>query len=181
LFILLLIILHTLPFLLALHFSFCCTSYSSFFFSSSFISLFFSLFSFSLIFLFSYSSPVPPWPSASTTPPIYLRFFTLFQLLHSVHFIPYHTVAKIWSWVPRGLEPSLTVLERISRNLAVSQSICSRRSQWPLSLRQELSSLARTLGSWVRIPIEAWMSVLGIGLATAWPLVQGVLTNVVLN
>jgi hypothetical protein len=33
------------------------------------------------------------------------------------------------------------------------------RSQWPRGLRHELSSLARTLGSWVRIPLEAWMSV----------------------
>jgi hypothetical protein len=34
------------------------------------------------------------------------------------------------------------------------------RSQWPRSLRHELFSLARTLGSWVRIPPKAWMSVL---------------------
>jgi hypothetical protein len=34
-----------------------------------------------------------------------------------------------------------------------------RRSQRPRGLRQELSSLARTLGSWIRIPLEAWMSV----------------------
>jgi hypothetical protein len=42
------------------------------------------------------------------------------------------------------------------------------RSQWLRDLRQELSSLARTLGSWVRIPLEAWMSVfmLGSGLTT---------------
>jgi hypothetical protein len=32
-------------------------------------------------------------------------------------------------------------------------------SQWPRRLRYELSSLARTLGSWVRIPLKAWMSV----------------------
>jgi hypothetical protein len=31
------------------------------------------------------------------------------------------------------------------------------RSQ-PRGLRQELSSLAKTLGSWVRIPFKAWMS-----------------------
>jgi hypothetical protein len=34
-----------------------------------------------------------------------------------------------------------------------------RRSRWPRSLGLELSSLARTLGSWVRIPLKAWMSV----------------------
>jgi hypothetical protein len=33
------------------------------------------------------------------------------------------------------------------------------RSQWPRGLRHELSSLARTLRSWVRIPFKAWMSV----------------------
>jgi hypothetical protein len=33
------------------------------------------------------------------------------------------------------------------------------RSQWSHGLRHELSSAARTLGSWVRIPLEAWMSV----------------------
>jgi hypothetical protein len=32
------------------------------------------------------------------------------------------------------------------------------RSQWPRGLRHELSSLARILGSWVRIPLKAWMS-----------------------
>jgi hypothetical protein len=31
--------------------------------------------------------------------------------------------------------------------------------QWQLGLRHELSSPIRTLGSWVRIPLEAWMSV----------------------
>jgi hypothetical protein len=33
------------------------------------------------------------------------------------------------------------------------------RPQWPHGLRQEPSSPARTLGMWVRIPLEAWMSV----------------------
>jgi hypothetical protein len=33
------------------------------------------------------------------------------------------------------------------------------RSQWPRGLRHELSSLARTLRSRVRIPLNAWMSV----------------------
>jgi hypothetical protein len=47
------------------------------------------------------------------------------------------------------------------------------RSQWPRSVRHEMSPPAQTLGSWVRIPLEAWMSVcvysvfvLGSGLAT---------------
>jgi hypothetical protein len=33
------------------------------------------------------------------------------------------------------------------------------RSQWPRSLSYELSSPIETLGSWVRIPLKAWMSV----------------------
>jgi hypothetical protein len=33
------------------------------------------------------------------------------------------------------------------------------QTQWPRGLRHEPSSPARTPGSWVRIPIEAWMSV----------------------
>jgi hypothetical protein len=37
--------------------------------------------------------------------------------------------------------------------------VVNRRSKWPRSLRNEPSSPARTLGSWVRIPLKAWMSV----------------------
>jgi hypothetical protein len=33
------------------------------------------------------------------------------------------------------------------------------RSHWLRSLRRELSSLTRTLGSWVGIPLKAWMFV----------------------
>jgi hypothetical protein len=33
------------------------------------------------------------------------------------------------------------------------------RSQWPRALRHEPSLPARTLGSWVQIPLEAWLSV----------------------
>jgi hypothetical protein len=33
------------------------------------------------------------------------------------------------------------------------------RSQWPRGLRHELSSSARTLGSWVRVVPEAWIFV----------------------
>jgi hypothetical protein len=52
------------------------------------------------------------------------------------------------------------------------------RSRWRRGLRHELSSLTRTLGSWVRIPFKAWMSVsvysvfvlfcVDSGLATSW-------------
>jgi hypothetical protein len=54
-----------------------------------------------------------------------------------------------------------------------------RRPQWSRRLKHEPSSPSRKLGSWVRIPLEAWMSVcdlfcvcvvlpVGIGLATDW-------------
>jgi hypothetical protein len=50
----------------------------------------------------------------------------------------------------------------------------------------ELSSLAWTLGSWVRIPLKAWMFAfilivlpcVGSGIATGWSSVQGVLQTV---
>jgi hypothetical protein len=34
-----------------------------------------------------------------------------------------------------------------------------RPSQWPCGLRHEPSSPVRMLGSWIRIPVKAWMSV----------------------
>jgi hypothetical protein len=59
------------------------------------------------------------------------------------------------------------------------------RSQWPRNLRHELSSSARTLGTWVRIPLKAWMSgcvysvfVLGSGLSRGLIPIQGVLATV---
>jgi hypothetical protein len=38
------------------------------------------------------------------------------------------------------------------------QQVGTSRSQWPRGLSHEPSSPARTLGSWVRIPLKAWMS-----------------------
>jgi hypothetical protein len=57
------------------------------------------------------------------------------------------------------------------------------RSQWPRGLRHGMSSPARTLGSWVRIPVWTWMfafilfvlSYVSSGLATGWSFVEGVL------
>jgi hypothetical protein len=63
-------------------------------------------------------------------------------------------------------------------------------ARWPHGLRHELSSLSRTLESWVRIPLKAWMSVcafilcvcvvlcVGSGLATGRSLVEVVLPSV---
>jgi hypothetical protein len=64
--------------------------------------------------------------------------------------------------------------------------ICDGRSQWQRGLRHKLSSLALALGSWVRIPLKAWMSVLcvfvlscaGSGLETGWSPVEGALPTV---
>jgi hypothetical protein len=56
----------------------------------------------------------------------------------------------------------------ISRNYAqkliTGSKLCMvlavmHRSQWSRGLRHEMSSPAWTLGSWVRIPLEAWMFV----------------------
>jgi hypothetical protein len=43
------------------------------------------------------------------------------------------------------------------------------RPRWPRGLRHELSSLARTLGSWVRISLKAWMSVFAFILRLCCP------------
>jgi hypothetical protein len=81
---------------------------------------------------------------------------------------------------------SVTVVRLDIQNLLIWKYPCAEearcRSQWPRGLRHELSSSARTLGSWVRIPLEVWMSVcvysvfvlscVGSGLATGWSPVQ---------
>jgi hypothetical protein len=73
-----------------------------------------------------------------------------------------------------------------SRTVLAKQWIS--RSQWPRCLRNELSSLARTLGSWVPISLKAWIPMclfyvgvvlcVGRGLVTGWSTVQGVLPAV---
>jgi hypothetical protein len=70
-------------------------------------------------------------------------------------------------------------------------TVINSRSQWPRGLRHEMSSPAWTLGSWVRIPLEAWMfvyvysvfvlSCVGSGLAKGWSPVQGVLPIVLIK
>jgi hypothetical protein len=62
------------------------------------------------------------------------------------------------------------------------------RPQWERSLRHEMSSAAGTLELWVRIPLEAWMSVcvysvfvlsfLVSGFATGLSSVQGVIPTI---
>jgi hypothetical protein len=68
-------------------------------------------------------------------------------------------------------------------NVLCSWPLPISRSQWPHVLKYEQFSLARTLRSWVGIPLEAWMfvclfCVLGSGLQTGWSLVQRVLPKV---
>jgi hypothetical protein len=58
----------------------------------------------------------------------------------------------------------LPLLLLVGQLCGLAQFCCGNihtgRSQWPRSLRHELSSIAWTLGSWVRIPLKAWTSVL---------------------
>jgi hypothetical protein len=72
------------------------------------------------------------------------------------------TRCQIMSWMNANNEPpfclkghSLNLYSR--RSFSIYIAICMCRSQGPCGLRHELSSLARTLGSWVRIPLKAWM------------------------
>jgi hypothetical protein len=70
---------------------------------------------------------------------------------------------------------------RYSNPIFQHYAFCWCPSQGPRGLRHELCSPARTLESWVRIPLEAWMFVLpcvGSGLATVLSPVQGVLLTV---
>jgi hypothetical protein len=69
----------------------------------------------------------------------------------------------VWKmWEPRRLKTvwASTGPYRYSfifLSLLLLRNIQHGRSQYPRSLRHELSSLSRTLGSWVRIPLKAWM------------------------
>jgi hypothetical protein len=93
-----------------------------------------------------------------------IRFSAFCTLLPNGHFVKkpqsYFSIAKL------SLFPRLLYL--------LYSTCCSRRSQWPHGLRHELFSLARTLGSWVRIPLSRHVClsvcvysvfVLGSGLA----------------
>jgi hypothetical protein len=68
------------------------------------------------------------------------------------------SVLESLSVCPRYLTCKLDCVP-ILRYVLVAVYLC--RSQWPRSLRHELSSLTRTLGSWVRMPLKEWMSVCG--------------------
>jgi hypothetical protein len=80
------------------------------------------------------------------------------------------------------------LLQGIQKQLFSSLQWHKSRPQWPRGLSHELSSLARTQGSCVRISLKAWISmciysvcvVLFVGscLATCSSPVQGVLPTV---
>jgi hypothetical protein len=53
----------------------------------------------------------------------------------------------------------ILIVVKMDAGISFLYRIMVRRSQRPCGLRHELSSLAQTLGSCVRIPLEAWMSV----------------------
>jgi hypothetical protein len=81
------------------------------------------------------------------------------------------------------------LIARRSYTVSVAYKPRYSRSQWPSGLRHELSSLVRTLGSWVQILLKAWMSVCVYSVfvlfcvyvaALRWaePPVQGILPTV---
>jgi hypothetical protein len=51
------------------------------------------------------------------------------------------------------------------------------QSQWPRALKHEPSSPARALGSWIRIPLEAWMSVCVYSVCAVLCVGKGVATG----
>jgi hypothetical protein len=96
---------------------------------------------------------------------LYLRLFAYKEKLclkySAVQLLHENTIRVITVFVS-WLNISWLTTKDISTNysrLNIHTYSRARRSQWPRGLRHELSSLTRTLGSWFRIPLEAWMSV----------------------
>jgi hypothetical protein len=64
----------------------------------------------------------------------------------------------VWK-VPRPISlPFFQLYIFVTETIAISISF-ERQSEWPRGLRHELSPPAQTLGSWVRIPLKAWIFV----------------------
>jgi hypothetical protein len=57
---------------------------------------------------------------------------------------------------PKLVDVKLSLIKGMLKFKPASQFV--DRSQWPRSLRRELSSPARTLGLWILIRLEAWIS-----------------------
>jgi hypothetical protein len=60
------------------------------------------------------------------------------------------SVKRSWNWKWKA---------RAQGGFKASEKSEGYRSRWPRGLGHGLSSLARMLGSWVRFPLEAWISV----------------------
>jgi hypothetical protein len=129
-----------------------------------------------------FSSPHARYMSSSLHRPEYdhpdniywilqLMRLLIMQLRHSCVIVRSYLFVHFFFKLPYS---SLGLMERGMRNLDKSG-----RSQWPRGLRHELSSPARALGSWVRIPLKECMcdcvssvfvlSCVSSGLAMSWP------------
>jgi hypothetical protein len=69
---------------------------------------------------------------------------------------PWDALDRLQPWVQASASCFCTLCN-LMVNLVTCDAAC--RSQWPRGVRHEPSSPARTLGSWVRIPLPACMSV----------------------
>jgi hypothetical protein len=111
----------------------------------------------------------------------YCNFISHLYVENTIYWFPNDDVTIyviIWWW---------RKLENFFRHSKLHVS----RSQWPAARSKLWSlSLSRTLGSWFRILLEAWMSVcvyfvfalrVGSGLATGWYPVQRVLLTMFRN
>jgi hypothetical protein len=90
------------------------------------------------------------WPSA-----VYFMYTMFRGLVSPFEWLPFWLNTEKSRLRPK---PSLLLLESVN-NKNISKYSHSRRSQWPSGLRHAPSLPAWTLGSSVRIPLEAWMSV----------------------
>jgi hypothetical protein len=81
----------------------------------------------------------------------------MFQLILRMLGHPWITRRFVYSTAGQISSSFVPSLFAVSVSYISGYSCC--RSQWLRSLRHEPSSPARTLGSWVRIPLKAWISV----------------------
>jgi hypothetical protein len=80
--------------------------------------------------------------------------------------------SEIWGFQCKIESParcfSISGFTQLQANYGVSVVLLSR-SQWPRCLRHDLPPLARTLGSWFRIPLKTWMFVCAFILCLCCP------------
>jgi hypothetical protein len=102
-------------------------------------------------------------------------------------FPPLLRICECLLYIEVGVKKMMTELKGTIQFIALKIS-WAEHSDRAVQGMNHLRSLARTLGSWVRIPLEAWMSVcvysvrvllcVGSGLATGWSPIQEVLPTV---